>query len=162
MKLFSVNKKQSTILITLLAIVSLGFIYLFIYIPRNEKIIREQRFRVLQIIDENVHEKINNSVILLKNLLTAYERPAALKANENFTPAVLNTYLQKSPTVNFSFTPYRTYRKDSLQKAGAVSKIDSLDNVYTLEVSDKTQQISLRFLKKYPGSSDILAHEIGM
>src|SRR5207237_6359295 len=72
------------------------------------------------------------------------------------------TYLHICSNVHLSFTPYRTYRRDSLQKLGAVSKIDSLDNVYTLEVSDKTQQISLHFLKKYPGSGDILAHEIGM
>lgn len=160
MKLFSVNKKQSPILITLLAIISLGFIYVFIYIPRNEKIIREQRFRVLQNIDKNVHEKISNSVILLKNLLTAYEEPSQLEENRNFTPAVLNEY-QNSSSANFSFIPRKEFRKDTLD-AKAIARIDSLDDVYSLEVNNKTQQIVLRYFKKYPGSTSIIAHEIGL
>jgi hypothetical protein len=49
-------------------------VYLFIYLPpQNEKIIREQRFHVLQDIDKNIHAKIDNSVSLMKNLLAAYE-----------------------------------------------------------------------------------------
>jgi len=50
-------KKQVPVLTTLLVIISLGLAYFFIYIPHNEKIIQEQRFRVLQNIDENTHIK---------------------------------------------------------------------------------------------------------
>lgn len=46
-------------------------VYLFGYIPHNEKVIRAQRFKVLQDVDT----KIENSVALLDNLLTAYEPP---------------------------------------------------------------------------------------
>ena len=42
-------------------------------------------------------------------------------------------------------------------------KIDSLDNVYVLEINNKTQQIVLRYLRKYPNPKrDTIAHEIGM
>ena len=163
MKFLSVNKKQLPVLMTLLVIISFGFIYLFIYIPRNEKIIREQRFSVLQNIDKNVHEKINNSVILLKNLLIAYEQSSLLKENSKFTTVVIDDYIKKSPPVNFSFIPRKIYRTDSLKKANAIARIDSLDDVYTLKIDNKTQQIFLVYSKKYSGpEAGISAHELGM
>jgi hypothetical protein len=152
MKIFQLNTRQTPLWTTLLAIIGLAFIYLFIYIPRHEKMIREQRFRVLQIIDENVHSKIRNSVALLNNLLTAYERPVAIEANKYFTAKSLNEYVRKSSRENFTFTPHWS-KKDNV-------KTDSLDNAYTLEIDEKTQEIILRYSKKYSGQN--ILHGIGM
>jgi len=92
-------KKQAPVFITLLVIISLGLAYLFIYIPHNEKIIQEQRFRVLQNIDENIHRKIENSVALLNNLLKAYEEPPEIKENKKIKPDVINEYIKNSPQI---------------------------------------------------------------
>ncbi len=59
---------------TLLILIFLGASYFFIYVPNNEKTVQERRFRCLQIIDNNIHFKIDNSISLIKNLLLAYPK----------------------------------------------------------------------------------------
>ena len=159
MKIFSAIRKHAIVLTTLLVIVALGFIYLFIYLPQNEKIIREQRFHVLQDIDKNIHAKIDNSVSLMKNLLAAYEPGRdKRKENEKFSTARLDEYVKNAFKENFTIIPHSVFmKKDS------IAKMDSLDDVYTLDINNKTQQIVLKYSKKYSNSkSDTIAHAIGM
>jgi chaperone required for assembly of F1-ATPase len=70
-KLFSISSSQAPILVTLFTVILLGVIYLLVYIPQNENEVKEQRFRSLQRVDDNVHEKINNSIALMDGLLRA-------------------------------------------------------------------------------------------
>ncbi len=66
-KLF--NSKQAGIIITIVILIFLGASYFFIYVPENEKTVQERRFRTLQNIDSNIHFKIDNSTLLINNLL---------------------------------------------------------------------------------------------
>src|SRR6185369_4152408 len=157
MKIFGSIRKHSIVLTTLLVLIALGIIYLFIYLPHNEKIIREQRFHVLQEIDKSVHAKIDNSVALLDNLLTAFERYPRRSENVKFDSSTLEKYIKNISRNNFSIIP-RTLILDT----GRIIK-DSLDKEYTLEINNKTQQIILHYTRPYSvPEGHIIGHKIGM
>jgi hypothetical protein len=63
-KLLAASRNRAPIVITLIIVACLVTYYLFVYVPNNEQEIKNQRFRVLQRIDENIHDKIDNSVAL--------------------------------------------------------------------------------------------------
>lgn len=73
MKYFSFNRNHNDVLITLRVVIFWEVAYFFMYVPQNEKRVKEQRFRSLQNIDKNIHSKIDNSVALMNNLLTVYK-----------------------------------------------------------------------------------------
>lgn len=150
MKFFSISKNQATGFVTLLVMICLGAGYFFIYIPSNEKIIQEQRFRALQNIDRNIHAKIDNSMALLNNLLTDYQ----LNIPGRDT---LKKYISQYPKDNFILSvPVDIH--DSL-----VKKEDAVDNAYTINVDSSSRRITLAFAKLNKGSdTDIKAHSIQM
>src|SRR5437762_3080597 len=143
MKILSSIRKHAIAFTTLFVIIALGLIYLFGYIPHNEKIIREQRFKVLQDIDKNVHAKIENSVALLDNLLTAYEPRRGKEEPAKFDSVVLENYIKYLSGKNFSIIPRKIIR-DTVRL-----KKDSLDQVYTLTINNKTQEITLTYSRQY-------------
>ena len=113
-KLFSISSSQAPILVTLFTVILLGVIYLLVYIPQNEKEVKEQRFRSLQRVDDNVHEKINNSIALMDGLLRA-----SFNANIR-NPIQLQQYIEHYDSSNFTLSPlqalptqllYRTLKK---------------------------------------------------
>ena len=138
MRVFDTIRKHAILLTTLFAIIALGFIYFFIYLPRNEKIIREQRFHALQDIDENVHAKIDNSVVLLKNLLTAYAQAEAKNHQQIDTPN-LNEYVRNISRDKFKIIPYQK-----------INQTDSVDDVHTVQINNKTEEIILNYSLRYP------------
>ena len=68
-KFFSALKNQTSSLVTIFALFIVGAYYFFIYIPNNEKIVQERRFRCLQNIDYNIRAKIDGSIKVLDNIL---------------------------------------------------------------------------------------------
>ena len=66
---FSANKNRAGIIITLMVLIFLGASYFFVYLPNNEKILQERRFRCLQNIDNNIKSQIGYNIQLLNNLL---------------------------------------------------------------------------------------------
>jgi hypothetical protein len=71
-KYFSISRKQTTIVITIITLAVLGAWYYLVYIPGNEKHLYEQHFRWVQNIDKNIRNKIDASDSLVGNLLKAY------------------------------------------------------------------------------------------
>jgi len=68
-KFFSFNHNQTVIALTLVFVLLLGVLYFFIYVPNNQRVVEEQRFRCLQNIEKNIKAKRDNSVALLNTLL---------------------------------------------------------------------------------------------
>ena len=62
---FLISKSQVSFFTTIVALIVLASLYVFIYIPDNEKAVQQQRFRALQNIDRNIHSKLENSAALL-------------------------------------------------------------------------------------------------
>lgn len=99
MKYFSFRRNHHDVLITLIVVIFLGAGYFYLYVPQNEKLVQEQRFRSLQNTDKNIHSKIDNSIALMKNLLRAYhgagkediEKYIKGYSKENFTLSVPDT-----------------------------------------------------------------------
>lgn len=139
MKFFSAKSNNSAILITLLIVVALGSVYFFIYLPYNEKIIQEQRFRALQNVSRNVEAKIGNSATLLNNLLDFYFDPTEKRSKD---------YIDKSKE-NFVLTdiikiPVAEWRKDSLR------------DTYKIDVHKSTKRIDLVLYKEYVKGRDAI------
>ncbi len=78
----------------------LGACYLYIYIPNNEKIVQERRFRCLQNIDNNIHSKIDNSLSQVNSLLIPYNHP-------NYKKDTLDKYLKDYAKDNFTLIPVK-------------------------------------------------------
>lgn len=96
----SFSKNQSVVLLTVMFVIILGSLYFFIYIPNNQRHLEEQHYRCLQNIEKNIHSKINNSVALLNNVLTAYE-----KNLKGYDTVKLKNYIAKYPHKKFILLP---------------------------------------------------------
>ncbi|MCW3093230.1 MAG: hypothetical protein JWP81_4299 [Ferruginibacter sp.] len=155
MKIVPINKNQAAVLTTLGVLIFLGAIYFFIYLPQNERRIREQRFKALQNIDLNIHTKIENSIALLNNVLSNY-----LKVEKDQRRQVFK-YIQGYSSANFTLsTPTATPRL----KAGPIRDSLDVDSVYTIKVNNDTREISLMFLKQGLDNNgrDTLVYKIDM
>ena len=100
LKSFSFGKNQAGVLITLLILISLGASYFFIYVPNNEKVVQERRFRCLRTIDLSIRNKISTSKTQITNLLNNYD-----KYYKNQQTAALNKlkkYITEYPRTNFT------------------------------------------------------------
>jgi CarboxypepD_reg-like domain len=148
---FSINKNQVAVLTTLAVILILASIYFFVYIPNNEKIIQQQRFRALQNIDRNIHDKIENSVGLLNNLLSNYQKAGAEERKN------IGDYIQHYPRTNFIIT-----QPDTILSTNWAAKKDSLDSAYTIHADDYNKQINLEFVKKAVVANRVVSFQIGM
>ncbi|MBC7886711.1 MAG: hypothetical protein H7Z13_02400 [Ferruginibacter sp.] len=153
MKLFAINKNQAAVITTLLILIFLGAVYFFIYLPHNEKRIQEQHFNALQDIDRNIHTKIENSIALLKNLLTDY-----LEADEKRKLKLIE-YIGAYPSVNFTLTtPVKIYPF----KKGSVKDSLAMDSTYPIRVNNDTREISLFFSKRAGKKNDTSVYKIDM
>ena len=150
MKFFSINRSHALVLTTLLVVIALGAIYLFIYLPHNEKNIEAQRFRVLQNIDENIHAKIENSVALLNNLLTAFQTKPS-DSNK------IKKYIDRTSKENFILIPRKIIPRETRDS------LNNLDSVYTLKSIITPGKSSCFLQSNILGQrKDTIIHGIGM
>ncbi len=153
MKLFSINKKESSVLITFLIVIFLAAGYFFIYIPANEKRVQEQRFRSMKNVSNNIHARLNNSVSLLNNSLTAY------KNNDDKGKVYLEKYIKSYPKDNFILSPLQKKRivqgplRDSLLK---------LDSTYNIDVNNLSKSIDIDFRKVIIRPNDTALYNISI
>ena len=148
---FSINKNQAAVLTTMVVIIVLASIYFFVYIPGNEKSIQQQRFRALQNIDRNIHAKVENSVGLLNNLLSNYQKggPEERKA--------IRKYIQDYSKTNFTLT-----QPDTIVSTNWSAKKDSLDSAYAISIDDNNKRISLLFVKRIEYANSVVSFQTGM
>ncbi len=136
MKFFSFNRNYVTVLLTILFMVFLGAVYFFIYIPNNETRLQEQRFRTLQNINRNIHEKIKNSVALLNNVVQKDADTAYIK------------YLSNQSKENFSFSALTS-------TAGELGAGDFFtDSGYTVTANHNNRQVTLHIFKHVINAED--------
>ena len=147
MKFF--NRNYLAALITLVFVIFCGGIYSFIYVPNNERNLQEQRFRTLQNIDENIHKKIENSVALMSNLLTAY-------VNDTSNEQEIKNYIANYSTENFTLTlpVFKGSKKNLTHKF--------TDSIYNITVNDDTRLITLQLAKRIIDSTDTTAYQMSM
>jgi hypothetical protein len=132
----SINKNQVSILSTLAVILILGAGYFFVYVPANEKDIQAQRFRALQNVDKNVHEKIENSVALINNLLENY--------SAGNSDHVIN-FLENQSNKNYTFTSVVSLTTTAIKQ--------NTDSVCIIRVDSSTKLITLYLSKRYRDST---------
>ena len=150
----SINKNESAVLVTLIVVIFLASAYFFIYIPSNEKRVQEQRFRSLQNLDLNIHSKIQNSVSLINNLLTAYSRQVNNVEERDY----LRKYMVSYPQDNFILTPLVSQPINSTNR----DSLTKLDSTYTIDVDNVSQRINLEFRKIIKLKNDTSLYKIGV
>jgi hypothetical protein len=142
-------RNYTAVLITLLFVIFCGAIYFFIYVPDNEKTLQERRFRMLQNIDENMHKKIENSVALMSNLLTAYIKDDSSKQ-------YIEKYISNYSKENFVLTlPGVTGSKKNLQNGFT-------DSTYSITVNNNNRLITLMLQKQIVASNDTATYQMAM
>lgn len=139
MKLLHFNKSVGYIVTTVLSLCFLCACYFFIYLPANERRIEEQRFRTLQNIDRNIHEKIENSVSLLNNIISA-------DRNAN-TKAYIDNFSKEKFMLSVPDREVNAYKN----KAG--KNVDSLVKVV---VNDSISQVTIDLQKMSSKDSAVL------
>lgn len=148
---FSISKNQVSVLTTLVVIIILASGYFFIYMPGNEKALQAQRFRALQHVDRNVHEKIENSAALLNNLLTNYQQ-----GNDKEKATVLN-YILKYPSKNFTLI-----KPEKLSIDKTMVWQNNADSICNIIVDSVNRQITLHLIKQQVNNNDSTIFQIGM
>lgn len=149
-----IGKNQVVAIVTFLTLVMLGVSYFYIYIPANEKVVQERRFRCLQNININIHSKIINSTWMLNNFLKTFPNDDQLQ-----------NYLSNYPKTNFTLLPVSS-RLSTLQirqqlKGAKVKWVDSAVNIRT---NVAVQQLTI-FLNKtitISGPTDTLKMRMGI
>ncbi|HEX8278508.1 MAG TPA: cache domain-containing protein, partial [Segetibacter sp.] len=146
MKFFTFNKSHTSVFVTLLFVVFVGSLYFFIYLPQNEKRVQEQRFRSLQTIDNNIHAKIDNSIALMNNLLSAYQRDSA----------GITEYVRSYSKEKFTLTDPATGDSKKLTTR------DIQDSGYIITVNNTNQLITLKLQKQKVVRSDTTFYQMTM
>ncbi|MVN22451.1 cache domain-containing protein [Mucilaginibacter arboris] len=134
---FSSGKGMMAIFGTVLVIVFLGASYMYVYIPIKERRIREQGFRAMQNIDRNIQSKIQNSVSLLNNLLSAYISKSKLDTS-------IQGYIKKNTFGSFKLTPIEPVNASDFKKIFSSGS----DSAYNIAEDIFAQQYILNFYKK--------------
>jgi len=147
-KFFSIGTNQAPVLITLLSVVVLAAVYLFVYIPQNEIELKEQRFRSLQRVADNVHKKIDNSVSLMDGLLKA-SFDKALKSSK------VDNYIKEYDTSNFRLFSIDTAIDTTLTKQAQKKNISPIfsdveDGTVAIKVNEATRKFRLYYAKRFP------------
>ncbi len=88
-----ISRKQTGVIVTLLVLIFLGASYFYIYVPNNERTVQERRFRCLQNVDINIHNKIQNNFRLVENLSRTYS-----KKNDKDQSTRINTFNKQIDT----------------------------------------------------------------
>ena len=149
-KLLAANRNRAPIFITLISVAALITYYLFVYLPGNEQEIKNQRFRVLQRIDQNIHDKIDNSVALLDLLI---------ESHKTANPKALKKYISDYSKANFILDNIRQEPDSVLKKykasdrsadsTGSITGTDE-DPVGRIKVDYQKQQFEI-ILKRIIG-----------
>jgi len=100
LKLFSFGKINTGILVTLLVLIALGSSYFFIYVPNNERVVQERRFRCLRKIDLSLRNKIQASEIQIKALINSYYKYSSQKNAAELKK--LRKYITQHPKDNYT------------------------------------------------------------
>jgi hypothetical protein len=144
-KLFSISRKQVTILITLVAVVAAGALYYLSYIPNNEEHLNEQHFRWLQKTDANIRAKMLGNDTLLSNLLQAY-------IDSNNKNQNVEDYISHYPIGDATLAAYKT---DSLDSSGKKTltqtkkpKPDTSGTQFILDWDSSMNKLKLSAVKK--------------
>jgi len=138
MKFLSINRRQAVAFTTLLVVLAVGMGYFFFYLPNNESRIQKQNFRVLQNVDKNIHEKIDNSVALINNLLSAYYNSNEVNRDE------LEKYIANYPDNNFKLALHDQQQMNDSASPGQ----QRTDSVYAIKMDEDNQQFSLFFIRE--------------
>ena len=144
MKLPSFHRNYIAVWTTLFFMLLLGAMYFFVYIPQNEKRLEQQRFRSLQNIDKNIHEKIDNCLSLMKLLLkdtidTKYINHLSASSSDKFT-------LTLNPEIG---SP----------KFALPNAIDSLDSI---SIDHLKRRMTLSWIKKIKTQRDTISYSLTM
>ncbi|MFC0515561.1 hypothetical protein ACFFGT_15185 [Mucilaginibacter angelicae] len=133
----AIGKNQMVAIVTFLTLIMLGVSYFYIYIPANEKIVQERRFRCLQNININIHSKIVNSTWMLNNFLKTFPYDDQLQ-----------DYLSNYPRTNFTLLPV-TSRLNLLttKKLPQATKVNWTDSTVKINTNVSVQQLTI-FLSK--------------
>lgn len=153
---FSISRSQAAVFITVAAVSLLAAGYFFIYIPGNSKELNEQRFRTLQRIDKNIHDKIDNSIALMNNLLEAH-------GNKKLDRKAVEKYITNYPQGDFTLTSIKSFDiKDSSFELKEVKKrispISTSENVFsTIGVNDAREQFLLNVSTRQNNKREVLS-----
>src|ERR1043165_3159201 len=136
MKLFTPNRNYAAIIVTLLFVIFFGAVYFFIYLPHNEKRIQEQRFRTLQHIDKNVHDRIKNSIDQINNLLGSYHKEITVHDKKiESGKATVGQYVDSLPTESFVVSRPVVPLK--------VGKDTTITDGYSVRINNQNREIRL-------------------
>lgn len=144
---FTSGKGMLAIFGTILMIVFLVLSYLYVYIPSKERRIRAQGFRTMQNIDLNIQAKIQNSVSLLENILSAYRTNDKKDAN-------IRAYIKNNAFGSFKLTPIAAVKETAFKKLFGPNNT----RFYTIREDSSSQQYILSFYEK----KDNHAYKISM
>ncbi|MEO8766182.1 MAG: cache domain-containing protein [Ginsengibacter sp.] len=140
---FSFSRNHAAVLITLMFVIFLGATYFFIYVPDNEKVLQEQRFRTLQNIENNIHEKIENSIALMNNLLKDTLDPEYIRYLSDQSKSHFTLMLPAHQTEKFP-----------------VKKIN--DSGYIINVNNLNREITLLLTKRNINGTDTTNYSMAM
>ena len=146
MKYFSFNKNRKNILITLLIVSMLGAAYFFMYVPQNEQRLQEQRFRSLQNVDINIHARIDNSVVLMNMLMSAY------KINDPQAAPYMKA-INSNNEGNFLLT----FKKDTLKTIG-----NKLDSGYIISLNNYKRKLEILIIDTLLKNGKIIQYTLNM
>ncbi|NIJ54417.1 PDC sensor domain-containing protein [Dyadobacter arcticus] len=141
--LFVVKRKHRAVIFSILLVLFSGVTYVFVYIPENQRNLEQLRFRSLQTIDNNVHSKIDNSVVLLNQLLETFKNQ---RPEYNYNKDTLREYIRTYPNDKFKVS-----QVDSMPATSEVLKTDSLsstifsNNEITVMLQKNQHVISLKY-----------------
>src|ERR1043165_4033858 len=139
MKIITPNRNYLSALVTLLFVIFLEAVYLFIYLPNNGKRIEAQRFKTLQNIDRNIHEKLKNGADLMANLLESYHRELLHERPAD------ETYVQKY----IRSLPKSEFILGSPQRPVIVPKDTILADAYKIRIDRAKQEIHIEVQKVF-------------
>lgn len=139
MKFSLPHRNYATIFLTILFVVFLGVVYFLVYIPQNEKRLQQQRFLSLQNIDRNIHEKIDNSLALIDNLL------------QKQTSVEYIRHLRLTSANHFSLS------LPNKKQSGSLGLGQVTDSMSAVSINDSVQQIKLLSYKKTNSGSDTIS-----
>lgn len=150
----AIGKNQVVVIVTFLTLIMLGVSYFYVYIPANEKVVQERRFRCLQNININIHSKIVNSTWMLNNFLKTFPYDDQLQ-----------DYLGNYPKNNFTLLPV-TCRFEGVKIREQLSgrKINWIDSSVVINTSVNTQQLTIYLNKTMAlnGPNDTLSMYMGI
>jgi len=133
---FSLDRKQIVILLTILSILVTAALYIFVYIPSNQRNVEAIRFRAIQNIDRNIGKKIDNSVILLNQLLENYSKDSTN----------VKTYVKSFPKSDFELSEIGAGNSFSMKTRGdSIRDISFSDENVMIRLQNYTLDIQMKY-----------------